>query len=55
MTEDEDEQAKPGHPVVKKHAWSECDQMDDLENQEQNKTEIEILANAFTWGTTTQR
>lgn len=44
-----------GRPLSKKHAWSECDQIDDLESQEQNQTEIDALANAFTWGTTTQR
>ena len=49
----EDEQ--PGPQLLPRLAWSEGEQIDDLENTEQILTERDALANAFTWGTTTQR
>lgn len=49
----EDEQ--PGQQLLHRHAWSEDEQIDDLENTEYILTKRDALANAFTWGTTTQR
>ena len=49
----EDEQ--PGPQLLHRHAWSEDEQIEDLENAEHILIKRDALANAFTWGTTTQR
>jgi hypothetical protein len=49
------EEEQPGPQLLHRHAWSEGEQMDDLENTKQTLTKRDALANAFTWGTTTQR
>ena len=57
-TSTEDEQPhKSGlrHLPLHGHAWSEGEQTDGIENTEQILAERDALANAFTWGTTTQR
>ena len=46
---------KPGSQPIHRHAWSEGEEIDDLENTEQILAERDALASAFTWGTTTQR
>ena len=46
---------EPGPQLLRRHAWSEGEQIEDLENMEQVLTDRDALANAFTWGTTTQR
>lgn len=46
---------EPEPQLLRRHAWSEGEQIEDLENTEQLLTDRDALANAFTWGTTTQR
>lgn len=46
---------KSGSLLLHRRAWSEGEEIDDLENIDQILTERDALANAFVWGTTTQR